>query len=64
MGPHYVDFTFAFDIPLIQLEMTEIYPKYEAQALASNALKDPNLTKRLCAHRHIHTDRLSDIIAF
>ena len=26
-GPHYVDFTFAFDTTLIQLEMTEIWPK-------------------------------------
>ena len=32
MGPHYVDFTFAFDTTLIQLEMTEILPKYVAQA--------------------------------
>ena len=28
MGPHYVDFTFAFDPTLIRLEMTEIWPKY------------------------------------
>ena len=28
LGPHYVDFTFAFDNPLIRLEMTEIWPKY------------------------------------
>ena len=32
MGPHYVDFTFAFDTNLIQLEMTEIWPEYVAQA--------------------------------
>ena len=32
MGPHYVDFTFAFDTTLIRLEMTEIWPKYVAQA--------------------------------
>ena len=32
MVPHYVDFTFAFDTTLIRLEMTEIWPKYEAQA--------------------------------
>ena len=31
-GPHYMDFTFAFDTTLIQLEMTEIWPKYVAQA--------------------------------
>ena len=31
MGLHYVDFTFAFDITLIGLEMTEIWPKYIAQ---------------------------------
>ena len=30
MGPHYVDFTFAFDTTLIRLEMTEIWPKYFA----------------------------------
>ena len=33
MGSHYVDFTFAFNTPLIRLEMTEIRPKYVAQAL-------------------------------
>ena len=32
MEPHYVDFTFAFDTTLIRLEMTEIWPKYVAQA--------------------------------
>ena len=32
MGPYYVDFTFAFDTTLIQLKMTEIWPKYVAQA--------------------------------
>ena len=32
MGPNYVDFTFAFDTTLIRLEMTEIWPKYVAQA--------------------------------
>ena len=32
MGLHYVDFTFAFDTTLIQLEMTEIWPKHVAQA--------------------------------
>ena len=32
MGPHYVDFTFAFDTTLLRLEMTEIWPKYVAQA--------------------------------
>ena len=32
MGPHYVDLTFAFDTTLIRLEMTEIWPKYVAQA--------------------------------
>ena len=31
-GLHYVDFTFAFDTTLIQLEMTDIWPKYVAQA--------------------------------
>ena len=31
-GPHYVDFTFAFDTTLIRLEMTEIWPKDLAQA--------------------------------
>ena len=31
MGPHYVDFTFAFDTTLIRLEMTEIWPKYIEQ---------------------------------
>ena len=30
-GPHYVDFIYAFDTTLIQLEMTEILPKYVAQ---------------------------------
>ena len=33
MGPHYVDFTFAFDNNLIRHEMTEIWPEYVAQAL-------------------------------
>ena len=32
MGPHYVDFTFAFKTALIRLEMTEIWPEYVAQA--------------------------------
>ena len=32
MGPQYVYFTFAFDTTLIRLEMTEIWPKYVAQA--------------------------------
>ena len=32
MGPYYVDFTFTFDATLIRLEMTEIWPKYVAQA--------------------------------
>ena len=32
MGPHYVDFTFAFDTTLIRLEMTKIWPKCVAQA--------------------------------
>ena len=32
MGPHSVEFTFAFDTTLIQLEMTEIWPEYVAQA--------------------------------
>ena len=32
MGTHYVDFTFAFDATQIWLEMTEIWPKYVAQA--------------------------------
>ena len=32
IGPHYVDFTFAFCTTLIRLEMTEIWPKYIAQA--------------------------------
>ena len=32
MGPHFVDFTFAFDTTLIRLEMTEIRPKDLAQA--------------------------------
>ena len=27
MGPHYVDFTLAFDTTQIQLEMTEIWPE-------------------------------------
>ena len=31
MGPNYVDFTFAFDTTLIQLEMTEIWSEYVAQ---------------------------------
>ena len=31
MGPHYVDFTFAFDTTLIQFEMNKIWPKYVAQ---------------------------------
>ena len=35
MGLHYVDFTFAFDATLIQLEMTEIWPKFVAQAFLS-----------------------------
>ena len=33
MGPHYVNSTFAFDTILIRLEMTEIWPKYVAQAI-------------------------------
>ena len=32
MGHRYVDFTFAFDTTLVQLEMTEIWPKYVAKA--------------------------------
>ena len=32
MGPYYVDFTFASDTTLIRLDMTEIWPKYVAQA--------------------------------
>ena len=32
MGPHYVDFTFAFETSLIRLEMTEIWPENAAQA--------------------------------
>ena len=32
MGPHYLDFKFAFDTTLIRLEMTDIWPKYVAQA--------------------------------
>ena len=31
MGPHYVNFTFTFDTPLIRPEMSEISPKYVAQ---------------------------------
>ena len=31
MGPSFVDFTFAFDTTLIQLEITKIWPKYVAQ---------------------------------
>ena len=31
MGPHYVDFTSAFDITLIGLEMNEICAEYVAQ---------------------------------
>ena len=34
MGTHYVDFTFAFNTPLIRLEMTELWPKYEAGVFA------------------------------
>ena len=30
---HYEDFPFAFDTILIQLEMTKIWPEYEAQAI-------------------------------
>ena len=36
MGLHYVNFTFAFDTTLIRLEMTEIWPKYVAQAFLPN----------------------------
>ena len=32
MGPHYMDFTFSFDTTLNRLEMTDIWPKYVAQA--------------------------------
>ena len=32
MGPHNVDITFAFDTTLIRLKMTEIWPRYVAQA--------------------------------
>ena len=35
MGPHYVDFTFAFDSTLIRLDMTKIQPKYVVQAFLS-----------------------------
>ena len=35
MGPHYVNFTFAFDTTLIRLEMTELWPKYVAEAFLS-----------------------------
>ena len=38
MGLYYVVFTFAFDTTLIQLEMTEIWPKYLAQAFLSPPL--------------------------
>ena len=31
MGPHYEDFTFAFDTTLIRLEITEIWPEYVVQ---------------------------------
>ena len=32
MGPHYLDFPFAFDTTLIRLEMTKIWPEFVAQA--------------------------------
>ena len=32
MGPHNVDFPFAFDTTLIRLKMTKIWPEYVAQA--------------------------------
>ena len=32
IGPHNLDITFAFDTTLIQLDMTKIWPEYEAQA--------------------------------
>ena len=38
MGPHYVDFAFAFDTTLIRLEMTEIWPKYVAKAFLPPSL--------------------------
>ena len=44
MGPHYVDFTFAFDTTLIRLEMTEIWPKHVAQeflAPPESSAQDP-----------------------
>ena len=45
MGPHYVDFAFAYDTTLIRLEMTEIWPKYVAQAflppLPESSAQDP-----------------------
>ena len=43
MGPHYVDFTFAFDTTLLRLEMTEIWPKYVAQAFMSPPLRNRQL---------------------
>ena len=36
--PHYVDYTFAFDTSLIRLEITEIWPKYVAEAFSPHPL--------------------------
>ena len=49
MGSHYVDFTFAFDIPLFRLEMTEIWAKYVAQMF----LPIPELSAQDKVNRHI-----------
>ena len=38
MGLHYVYFIFAFDTTLIRLEMTEIWPKYVAEAFCPTPL--------------------------
>ena len=51
MGPHYVDFTFAFDTTLIRLEMTEIWQKYVAQAFLpppESSAQDPPWIGLMC----------------
>ena len=45
MGPHYVDFTFAFDTSLIQIEMTDMAKIFSTGLAPESPAQDPPLDR-------------------